>query len=241
VTRPTNAAAQWVVVASALITILNCGCGINRRYANGQIHQLPHTNISIEYAWGQPGNSEIQQTDSTGGNSGKQMLTIHYPHPSPKYGHKYAAVTLRRESDTSDAAVSSAISQLVTNPFKKQEAEAADSETDHVLRLTIPRDELEFLLRDLVADSYFDREQRSGDVNLIVTLGSRTIRKPWDHVSSFDQLAKRVIDENNRSARPKSGKVTPASAELLSPTTEPVDDSLPEPAAIGRLHRTPQF
>jgi hypothetical protein len=239
VTRPRDIAAVWVIIA----TIFNAGCGINRRYANGQIHQLPHTNVSIEYACGSAVSSEIQQSDSTSGHSSKQVLTIHYPHPSPKYGHKYAEVTLQRESDANDIAVASAISQLVTNPFKQQETPSADSANDRVLRLTIPREDLEFLLRDLVADSYFDREQRSGDVKMAVTMGSRTIRKPWDHVSSFDQLAQKVIEENTRrSVHPETNKVTPASAELLPPTsTEPLDDVGPNSGSTGRMHRVPKF
>src|SRR5262245_61711775 len=170
-------ATLWVVIAMTSTALIVTGCGMNRRYANGQIHQLPHTNVAVEYVWGQSTGSDVQQAASNAEHPAKQMLSIQYPHPSPKYGQKYAEVTLRREATATDAAVASAISQLVTNPFKRQELTGTDAESDHVLRLTITREDLEFLLRDLVADSYFDREERSGGVSLNVTLGSRTIRK----------------------------------------------------------------
>src|SRR5262245_7211907 len=125
---------------------------MNRRYANNVIHQLPHNNVFVEYAW--VNSSEIQQAASPAGESGKQILTITYPHPSPKDGRKYAEVILRHEADAADAAATNAIGQLVTNPFKKQELSASGVPNDNTLRLTISREELEFLLRDVVADSY---------------------------------------------------------------------------------------
>ena len=146
-----------------------------------------------------PGNPQVQQSDSASGDPTKQLLTITYPHPSPKYGRKYAEVTLRNDGAANEEAKSNAVTQLVTNPFKKQDAIAAGATDSYLsLRLTIPREELEFLLRDLVADSYFDREDRSGDVDLKVSLGSRTTSKSWDHIASFDQLARRVTQENEQ-------------------------------------------
>jgi hypothetical protein len=222
---------------------------MNRRYANGQIHQLPHTTVSIEYAWGQDSTVQADTSSAQAAAPAKRM-TVTYPHPSPKYGRKYAEVTVQHESAITDTAAG-AISHLVTNPFKRQDG-LEGAEQDSLLRLIIPREELEFLLRDLVADSYFDREERIGDVNLSVTLGSRTTYKTWDRIASFDQLAERVIEQNNELDRRRpanGGKVIPASAELLPPTEEFVEDA---PDAIienspenvkgpGRLHGVPQF
>jgi hypothetical protein len=168
-------------------------------------------------------------------------LSIVYPHPSPKYGRKYAEVVLQTEPDVNDAAVSNAISQLVANPFKKDAA--AEEVNGNSLRLTITREELEFLLRDLVADSYFDREERNGDVQLSVTLGSRSIQKPWDRVASFDQLAQRVRQEyGNRPGRSGAGKAVTAHAELLPPAaSDLMAEAPPESARSGKFHATPQF
>jgi hypothetical protein len=238
-------AAVWLTAAALTMVSIVAGCGINRRYANNVIRQLTHSEVAIEYACAGPGSSEVQENDSESVAATQQVLAITYPHPSPKYGRKYAEVILRQEGAATDEAKSNAITQLVTNPFKKQEDQAAGvAESDPALRLTIPREELEFLLRDLVADSYFDRETRSGDVNLRVTLGSRSTDKAWDRIASFDQLARRVTEENGQrlASRPRASKVSPASAELLPPSIgEDADDPAPQANPRGRLHGVPEF
>jgi hypothetical protein len=230
--------AVTALIATIVTLMVTAGCGVNRRYANNCIQQLPHTDVSIDYEWSKPA-ADVQQSSSEPAESGKQLLRVVYPHPSPKYGRKYAEVTLRREPSAADAAVANAVGQLVTNPFKKQESLATGNDGDRVQRLPIPREELEFLLRDLIADSYFDREARVGDVRLDVTLGSRSTHKTWDRVASFDQLARRVAEENALRSAPRSrsgsaAPVVPASAELLPPSSA---ELLDEPSADSAARR----
>jgi hypothetical protein len=238
-------AAIWLNSTVLIMVSFVAGCGMNRRYANNVIRQLPHSEVAIEYAYTSAGSIEGEQSASPSGDSTRQVLSITYPHPSPKYGRKYAEVLVRPEDEATDDSQSNAVAQLVTNPFKKQEALAAGfAQRDNALRLTIPREELEFLLRDLVADSYFDREDRSGGVALRVTLGSRTTQKAWDHIASFDQLARRVAQENGQrlGSRHRASNISTASAELLPPDLDELRDGpKSEPKRRERLHALPEF
>jgi hypothetical protein len=232
----------WSSAAAIILVFCLAGCGMNRRYANNVIRQLPHSDVTIEYSCTKAPNAEAGDNATT--PVAKQVLTIVYPHPSPKYDRKYAEVTLRHDDGTNDESKSIAVAQLVTNPFKKQEMLAAGAETDDTMRLAIPREELEFLLRDLVADSYFDREQRNGNVNLEVSLGSRTTSKSWDQIATFDQLAKRVTEEYGKrmGSRPAANRVTAASAELLPSITSDLSEEPATPPKRGaRLHGVPEF
>jgi hypothetical protein len=219
------------MMAVLVLAAMSCGCGMNRNYANNQIRQLPHSKVSIEYAVSDraivPAGAEAsgdetnrpaaQETDT-------KILSITYPHPNPKYARRYAEVTLREPPKQGEDAADKLAKQLVTNPFRQQDSAAvSDSSNDgKVLRTVVNREDLEFLLRDLVADSYFDRESRQGGVDLSVTLGSRTTQKQWDHIKSLDELSARVRTDNakRQKNRAVSEKRTPSSARLLPPTLE---------------------
>jgi hypothetical protein len=129
----------------------------------------------------------------------------------------------------------------VTNPFRQQDAAGspAGSDDGKVLRTVVNREDLEFLLRDLVADSFFDREQRQGGVDLSVTLGSRSTHKQWDHITSFDELASRVVTENEQRHKQQRGSVKPAAAkaELLPPSSEDLATDDPPAAAPDKKAR----
>jgi hypothetical protein len=149
-------------------------------------------------------------------------LSIVYPHPNPKYGRHYAEVEVRHLPKEGEEAEDRLAKQLVSNPFRMQEAQAA-TDDGTTLRSVVKQEELEFLLRDLVADSYFDREVREGDVQLSVKLGGRTTRKPWDRISSFDQLMTRVQSEHLAGAKrhqKEGAKSAAVPAKLLAPTLD---------------------
>lgn len=239
--RKTTTWATMAVLASAL---LSAGCGMNRRYANREIHQLAHSNVEIQYSWHDSGGE--QQASMPPSDSGPQTISIIYPHPSPKYGRKYAEVTLRHGAEKDESEAAKVVNQLVTNPFKQQEAKAAKDQpkNDGAIRLIIAREELEFLLRDLVADSFFDREARTGGVNVSVKLDSRTTHKQWDHVASFEQLAQRVQTENDKRMKKPARAVKPPAvpAELLAPTVdEPGDEVSPVADSPRKMPDTVRF
>jgi len=81
---------------------------------------------------------------------------------------------------------------------------------------------LQFLLRDLVADGYFELGERKATkdaVELDVTLGSRSVAKSWDRIAAFDSLADRVRSDALMARRSKpSASQAKSSAHLLPPT-----------------------
>jgi hypothetical protein len=218
-----------VSVLLALLVTSLVGCGMNRRYANGVIQQLPHSDVNIVYKWSDAPASPAGTTGDPASAS-ERSITVVYPHPNPKYGRRVADVTLHH-GPAHDDAESSAIKQLVTNPFRQQNDPAgasadADPRTMHLL---LTREELEFLLRDLVADGFFERGERESAkdrVELTVTLDSRTTTKSWDRVDAFHNLADRVRAESlhvNRAKR--ASQPNQASATLLAPTEDDRDQS----------------
>lgn len=238
--------ATLAMMAVLAVAAISAGCGMNRNYANNQIRQLPHSKVAIEYTVSKtavvPASAEasgnetnrpaVQETD-------KKILAITYPHPNPKYARRYAEVTLRDVPTQGEDAADKLAKQLVTNPFRQQDAAGVpdNSNDGNVLRTVVNREDLEFLLRDLVADSFFDRESRQGGVDLSVTLGSRTTQKQWDHVTSFDELAARVVTDNAKRAKQRrpAAAARAVGAELLAPTldAEEADDE-PIPPANGK-------
>ena len=89
-----------VPMTAALILIaVSSGCGMNRRYANDQIRQLPHSKVAIEYAVSEPAvrpasaESSGGETSQPAQDADKKILSITYPHPNPKYARRYAEVT----------------------------------------------------------------------------------------------------------------------------------------------------
>ena len=234
-----------VAVVVAVLAASSLGCGINRRYANGVIQQLPHSEVNVVYKWTDA--PAVALTTAATGESppaaSERTLSIVYPHPNPKYGRRCADVTLRYGPEHGDDAQSGAIKHLVTNPFRQQNdpVGAASSSDPSTMHLLLNREELEFLLRDLVADGFFepgDRKQTKDGVDLAVTLGSRSTTKSWDRITAFDNLADRVRSESlhaNRSKR--SGLPGKSSAALLAPTPEAdADKSQPndvEPVSVS--------
>jgi hypothetical protein len=218
-------------MAAILFAASSAGCGMNRNYANNQIRQLPHSKVAIEYTVGKSpvvaASAEDSGDDVTRPASletDKKILTVTYPHPNPKYARRYAEVTLRDVPEVGEDNADKLAKQLVTNPFRQQDAAGAKATTNDgtVLRTVVNREELEFLLRDLVADSFFDREVRQGGVDLSVSLGSRTSQKQWDRIASFDELAARVVTDNAKRAKPNRPATAPRTvgAQLLAPSME---------------------
>lgn len=219
---------RLATLPALILAAIASGCGMNRNYANNQIRQLPHSKVAIEYTVSEPAVTTAS-AESTGdapipppANTDKKILAITYPHPNPKYARRYAEVTLRDAPKAGEEKADKLAKQLVTNPFRQRDAASASdaAKDDNVLRTAVNREDLEFLLRDLVADSFFDREQRQGDVDLRVTLGSRTVQKQWDQIKSFDDLAARVTNDNANRTQPRrpAGTARTAGAELLAPT-----------------------
>ena len=243
--------ATLALMVVLVLAAISSGCGMNRNYANNQIRQLPHSKVAIEYTVSEPAvtpagaESSGDESSRPAQDSDKKILSITYPHPNPKYARRYAEVTLRESPKAGEDTADKLAKQLVTNPFRQQDAaSAANSAIDgKVLRLVVNREELEFLLRDLVADSYFDREERQGGVNLSVTLGSRTTEKQWDHITSFDELAARVVTDNAKRAKPsRPAAVRAVGAQLLAPT--PADDEVDDQPSVppkGRAHNPSNF
>jgi len=231
--------ATLAMMATCILALSSAGCGMNRNYANNQIRQLPHSKVAIEYTVGKspvvPASAEASGDETnraTAQDPGKKSLSIMYPHPNPKYARRYAEVTLRDAPNETDDTADKLAKQLVTNPFRQQDAAGTKGNANdgNVLRTVVNREELEFLLRDLVADSYFDREQRQGDVDLSVSLGSRTMQKQWDHIASFDELAARVVTDNAKRAKPsRPAAPRTVGARLLAPTPE-VDEPDEQPS-----------
>lgn len=227
--------ATLAMMAALLVAATASGCGMNRNYANNQIRQLPHSKVAIEYTVSEPAvtpaSAEAFGDESSRPvpDSDKKILSITYPHPNPKYARRYAEVTLREAPKQREDTADKLAKQLVTNPFRQQDAagSSAGSDDGQVLRTVVNREDLEFLLRDLVADSFFDREQRQGGVDLSVTLGSRTTRKQWDHITSFDELATRVVTDNASRAKQRRPPAAPRAvgAELMAPTPDDVEAS----------------
>ncbi len=221
---------------------LATGCGINRRYANNVIHQLPHSSVHIEYAWTTSPDSAMQASLPAVG-TGTHTLSVVYPHPNENFGRKYAQVTLRTEPSVKEASANRAIAQLITNPFREHEAAALREEPKepHTLRIAVTREDMEFLLRDLVADSFFDREERDGGVDLTATLDSRSVQKKWDRVTAFDQLAARVVNENQKilKQRLKTSKPTILLVELLQPILDDDEEPVQEIINAEQLSREP--
>ena len=222
--------ATLATMAAIMFAVTSAGCGMNRNYANNQIRQLPHSKVAIGYTVSEPAvmpaSAEASGDESSrpAHDSDKKILSITYPHPNPKYARRYAEVTLREAPKQSEDTADKLAKQLVTNPFRQQDAAGAQGNANDgkVLRTVVNREELEFLLRDLVADSFFDREDRQGGVDLSVTLGSRTAQKQWDHVASFDELAARVVTENAKRTKQSRPAAAPRAvgAQLLAPTPE---------------------
>ena len=231
-----------LVIGLALIAAP--GCGINRRYANDTIRQLMHSDIAIQYATDQSGVRVAGAgTAPVGGpasdSSGvKKTLSIVFPHPNPKLGRNYAEVIVRDGSGTDSAPAERPRGRLASNLLRKKDPSTGtgNSPDDGVIRTTVRRDELEFLLRDLVSDGFFEREQRSGDVHLQVTLGSRSTQKTWDRVAAFDRLIERVQTERpgqpRIAARP-APTAPPPPTELLPPIPA-IDDGV-QPASHQEL------
>ena len=232
------------VLMIALSLATSAGCGINRRYANDSIRQLPHSHIAIEYTT--PGTEVrlaggVVAPDGTpipAPSAGRQTLSIVYPHPNPKQGRNYAEVTLRNGSPDGHSSPEPEAHRLVPNPIAKWKgrADRGNSQDGAVIRSVVKREELEFLLRDLVADGFFDREQRQGGTEMQVTLGSRSTKKNWDQVASLDQLAQRVQTERQKppkvASRP-APKAPPLPTELLPPI--PTDDDAVQQASHEEL------
>ncbi len=243
--------ATLATMAALLFAAISSGCGMNRRYANDQIRQLPHSKVAIEYMVSGP--AVVPASAEASGNetgrlpqdTDKKILSITYPHPNPKFARRYAEVTLREAPKAGEDHADKLAKQLVTNPFRQQDAAGAqDDSNDKVLRTVVNREELEFLLRDLVADSYFDRETRQGGVDLSVTLGSRTTHKQWDHIASLDELATRAVTEHEKRAKQRRPATVPRAvgAELLAPT--PDDDEAgdqPISPPKGKVHNPSKF
>ena len=219
----------------ALSLASTAGCGINRRYANDSIRQLPHSQIAIEYS---VASSEVRQTSAelapdgtrvAASSAGRQTLSILYPHPDSKLGRNYAEVTLRNGLGADGSSGKPSPRRLVPIPFASGARRSGGSESPDgdVIRTVVKREELEFLLRDLVADGFFDREQRQGGVDMHVTLGSRTTKKNWDRIASFDQLVERIQTGQQKppkvATRP-APKAPPLPTELLPPI--PTDDEI---------------
>ena len=244
--------ATLAMTAAFILAATSAGCGMNRRYANDQIRQLTHSKVAIDYTVSGPAivpagaETSGEESHRPAQNTDKKILSITYPHPNPKFARRYAEVTLRDAPKQGEDAADKLAKQLVTNPFRQQDAAAAHgkADDDKVLRSAVNREELEFLLRDLVADSFFDREQHQGGADLSVTLGSRTTQKPWDHVASFDDLASRVVTENTKRAKQRRPATAPrtVSAELLAPTLDgDVTDDEPILPPKGKPHHPSKF
>ena len=147
-----------------LALLIVAGCAVNRRYANDQIRGLPHSRVDIVYevkgeqiaTAGSESNGDPVRVRFAGE---PRRLSIVYPHPNPKYGRRYAEVVVRRLPREGEETADKLAKQLVTNPFRLQESRH-EGEAGTTLRSVLKREELEFLLRDVVADSFFDRGER---------------------------------------------------------------------------------
>jgi hypothetical protein len=242
--------ATVAMMTASVLAAIASGCGMNRNYANNQIRQLPHSKVAIEYTVGETAVTSAS-AETTGGessllvaNTDKKVLSVTYPHPNPKYARRYAEVTLREVPTAGEETADKLAKQLVTNPFRQREAaNGSDNSKDgSVLRTVVNREDLEFLLRDLVADSFFDREERRGSVDLSVTLGSRTVQKQWDHIKSFDELAARVVADNAKRTKQRRPATRTAGAELLAPTLDADEtDDEPIPPSNGKSREPSKF
>jgi hypothetical protein len=231
-----------LVIGLALIAAP--GCGINRRYANDTIRQLPHAEVAIQYTTDESSVRPAGADVAPGGGSvsdvtaGKQTLSIVYPHPNPKLGRTCAEVTVRNGSGADSAVAERPRGRLASKLLRKKDrsAGAGNSPDDGVIRTALRRDELEFLVRDLVSDGFFEREQRSGDVHLQVTLGSRSTQKTWDRVAAFDRLIERVQTARPQQRRFAAGPAPTAPPPLteLLPPIPAIDDDL-RPASHEEL------
>lgn len=161
------------VVLAGLVLSSMPGCGVNRRYANDTIQQLNFRDVRIDYKL----SSEVIPA-SADHSAAPVHLAIVYPHPSPSLGSKYARAMLIERAAPAGRfqAIQAAFSDKV-------------SDGEPLIEQAITRQELEFLLEDLVADGFFDRGTRTGGVALNVRIGSRAANKSWDRVSALDQLA----------------------------------------------------
>ncbi len=237
-----------LAVAAALAASAAVGCGINRRYANGVIQQLPHEEVAVAYTWIDSSDSAFRQNSLPPAGSGQRRLTVTYPHPNTKYGRKFADVALEISPDTASDSADSAVAQLVTNPFRQQDqSKSGGSASDpNKLHLLLNREELEFLLRDLVADGYFEmgqRKQPKDGVEIDVTLGSRSTSKSWDHIAAFDQLAERVKSESvmqaKKSKRP--GMLAAPAVSLVAPTAADFEEEPSATTSLDAQSGTAQF
>jgi hypothetical protein len=220
---------KWLVgLVLVTVCVLGGGCGVNRRYANNAIQQMAHSSATIQYELSDPGVALTGgESDAQSGSAsrGVQKLSIVYPHPSERLGHKYAEVTLRAEAGSESGTADTVVKHLVTNPFRDAAGSDAGDGSPHesVLTMAIPKQEMDSLLRDIVADGFFDRGERQGGVDLNVSLGSRSARKSWDHVPSLDRLATRLREAHRGRGKvagpaPKSPAVP---VELMAPHMGP--------------------
>jgi len=229
-----------------LLVLTASGCGMNRRYANNQIRQLPFSSASIAYTSVDPGivaASGEQPSEATNALAAKtQKLVITYPHPSPRLGRKYAEVVLQVEAARAEPAPERTVRDLLPASLRRGEVanDKAAAAAPTEFRAAITYDEFTFLTHDLVADGFFERGERSGGVDVSVTLGSRTTSKTWDRVPSLEKLIARLQSEHRQYSAAKSTApaAQPATAELGAHTTEHSpgetaarpSNSLPDPA-----------
>jgi hypothetical protein len=224
-----------------LLVLTTSGCGMNRRYANNQIRQLPFSAGTIAYTSVDPGivtASGEQPSEATDALAAKtQKLVITYPHPSPRLGRKYAEVVLQVEPARAEPAPDRTVRDLLPASLRRADAanETAATAAPTEYRAAITYDEFTFLTHDLVADGFFERGERAGGVDVSVTLGPRTTSKTWDRVPSLEKLIARVQSDHrqNLATRPAAPVAQPASAELSAPTTEESpDEAATQPASV---------
>jgi hypothetical protein len=228
-----------VALALAILGLTTSGCGMNRRYANNQIRQLPFSNAAITYTAVDPGIVAASggQSNAVAASLGPktQELIVTYPHPSPRLARKYAEVILKVTPTNSGQPPDRTVTDLLPAALRRDDGanhESGAHGTPHEYRAAITYDEFVFLTNDLVADGFFERGERSGGVDVSVTLGSRTTSKTWDRIKSLEKLIARVQSDHRQQAGAQSAAATlPASAELGKPMVEGLpDEATAQPA-----------
>jgi hypothetical protein len=199
---------RGVAIFALGILGLTSGCAMNRRYVHDSVRQIAHRNVTIQYTVEAMATTPTE-TEPEPIATGRREMELVYPHPSPRYGRNFAQVTVRNAADAADQA--SSVWDRVRHPVRQAFHAQIERETaEGNVTIAVPREDVELLLQDLIADGLFDRGERLGNgVRLAVAIGSRSVDKDWDRVDALERLATRAaVTGAGRRATPNQQPVS---------------------------------
>lgn len=208
---------------AAMLLVLQSGCAINRRYVHDAARHVSTREVNIQYSVGTNRVNEVSTADWTPGAASRELSLV-YPHPSPRFGNGYAQVTVRELAALGTERPASLLGRI-RHPRRETDVESltGDSRVGTAVTLALPRDELELLLQDLIADGLFDRGVRTGyGVQVAVQIDGRSVEKEWDRVDALERLMTRAIVASPGGHSKPPTKSDPVSAQSTpsSPTSQ---------------------